>query len=340
MNPTLKIILKILGYIMGFFVLLFVGLVVYFMINPEEVGVDNSLTSLDVPESNSNVANLYFYDVTTNCSLDGEIYLNDIFIGNTSNSRFILTAEDYNKTKTLNSTLSIKGVTSSCFGKDQNLPFFELWDLVDYLDSFFYTNQTAIFEARLTPRQPRYYAAMMGFVRPNEVTSELGKMYFDSEDSTSETMNSIFEQFYMPYATDPVYEYWRTPADSMRDKGGDCEDWAVRFVSLLRAHNSSYNCYAALLSTHVTVICRVDNVFIIYDQSKTTGGVTVDKNPTNDISITNENKLKVREWIKWYYGVYGLSRQEGTINALFNEKELLTFNNSNENFVSWAVSFQ
>ncbi|MBM3247739.1 hypothetical protein FJZ17_04355 [Candidatus Pacearchaeota archaeon] len=283
--------------------------------------------------------NLTFYDNQSSCIINGEIYVDNISLGNTTGGIFVLKEEDYNKKFKFNSTLFLLGKTDYCFGVNSNLPFVEYWNIYD-LQSYFNTGQELKFETTLNPRQPVYYSAMMDFVRPEEVKVELAEMKIDINDSLFEKMDLIFKKFYMQYQEDSskfgVYEYWQTPKESRINNGGDCEDWAVRFVSLLRAYNSSLNCYVAVWDTHANVICRIERKFIIYDQEKVTKNAFIDKNPTKGEVILQDNKIKMRDWLKSYFLEYGLSSKERRLYALFNEKELLTFNNT-EDFISWAV---
>lgn len=192
-------------------------------------------------------------------------------------------------------------------------------------------------------RQPQTLEQMQAFVRPDEEKEELEKMYIGKDKTPQEAIDTIFNRFYMPYLEDVTLfgtsEYWQTPKERISNKGGDCEDWAISFLSLLREYNSSLNCYDAIWFTHVSVICRIDRKFLIYDQGKTSGSHIIEENKNEDSAISQQNIYEMRAWLNRYFNNYGLPPNERTLLALINDKEIISFE-STENFVSWAVSFE
>lgn len=307
------------------------------------LAIDNISTNTESNYNNEmpKEAILYFYDNKTNCSLDGDVYLDNNLIGKTDKGILTLSEGNFSLDSYTNYTVMIKGLTSECFGNNKNLPFMRIWDAPDF-SNYFGFNETIPFETELTPRQPMYYEEVMGFIRPEEAQTELRNMNLKIEDNPLKNADNIFGHFYMSYISDNSqfnsYEYWQTPAESIRNKGGDCEDWAVRFVSLLRAFNSSTNCYIAMWDTHANVLCRFDKIFKIYDQEKTTASADIKSNPSKDYVLDQENKAEIRGLLSDYFGKYGLSANERKLYALVNDKELIEFNNT-EQFVNWATGF-
>ncbi len=292
---------------------------------------------------NSNQAkeiNLIFYDTNTNCKLNGNVSVNGLSLGSSQGGVFVLSEKDYNEKFKFNSSISISGRTDSCFGDNSNLPFARFWNVND-LEYYFDNAEDVPFEVSLTPRQPFNYEEMMGFVRPEEEMGALKGIYLNEGDTTIQDVDNIFSKYYLGYVSDSNRfssdEYWQTPAELKKNMGGDCEDWAIGFVSLLRAYNSSLNCYAAVWDSHVNVICHINSVFIVYDQSKITKAYSVDANPSGSLIIDQENRAGIRSWINGYFEEYGLSAKDRKLYALFNEKDIITFS-STEEFISWTVS--
>lgn len=320
-----------------FFVVLIIVLIYFlFQFFSDTSDISKNMNSKKIESSNAlRYADLYFYDNKTNCSLNGQVIINNKSLGNTTQGHFAINSE------TRGGSVILQGLTDSCFGKDNNLPFFENWEISDF-DYYFENNETAYFITSLTPRTPRYYQEMVGFVRPNEVAAEISSFKIDNDSSEKLQVDSIHDHFFLSYMNDydkfRQLEYWQTPKNSIKNKAGDCEDWAIYFDSLIRAYNPEANCYVALWDTHSNVICRFNRSFVAYDQAKIKKTFQLLSNPENDSTILQDNKINTRSWLSNYFSSYGLSASEREIYALFNDKELITFENR-EDFVSWVVSF-
>lgn len=306
--------------------------------NSQANGLSNlSNLSSNAMENQVKEGTLYFYDRNTNCSLNGEVYINDVMVGNSEEGKIIIENEEYG----VDSKVEIKGNTDYCFGKNVNLPFFASWTVPD-LGYYVQSGGLISLGADLNLRNPGYYEEMQGFIRPQEVQGDLAQIGISSNDSLKENMDKIYKFYYLSYMSDTslfnTADYWQTPAETRINRGGDCEDWAVKFLSMLRAYNDSLNCYVALWDTHANVICRIGTQFLIYDQDRVNGVVKLESNYENDSSITQENKVIFRGMLNNYFKEYGLSVNQRKLSALFNDKELITFN-STEDFVDWAVNF-
>lgn len=281
-----------------------------------------------------------FYDNKTDCKLNGKIYVDDVLLGETNEGVFVLTDNEYKQKFKTNSTLSIFGRTDSCFGTDTDLPFADYWTILD-LQYYFDNYEDLDFGMDLDPRWPKYYVEMQDFVRPEETESYLEdslRVYF--KNNTWEDLDKIVSYMRLSYISDlnrfKKTEYWQTPAETLKIKMGDCEDWAVTTLSLIRAYNDTIACYNILWPTHISIFCYEKNRFVIYDQDKTKFSTALETENTGDSAVIQENKLAIREMRNDYFDWYGLSPTERQMYALFNEKELITFE-KDEDFVSWAI---
>ncbi len=225
-------------------------------------------------------------------------------------------------------------------GEDSNLPFAEYWIIHD-LQYSFNNYENINFELNLEPRWPRYYIEMQDFVRSEETTSYIEenlRKYF--ENDTLEDLDRIANYMRISYVSDfnlfKKTEYWQTPKEVLKIKMGDCEDWAVTTLSLMRAYNNTVNCYNILWPTHISILCYEKNRFVIYDQGKTRFSTVLETKNTNDFITIQENKIAIRKMRNDYFDWYGLKPDERRMYALFNEEELITFE-EDEDFVNWAV---
>lgn len=284
---------------------------------------------------------LIFYDNKTQCKLNGDVYVDDVLLGKSKNGIFVLKEDDYKQKFRENSTLHIYGLTDYCFESNSNLPFVEYWIVPD-LQYYFYYNENASFEASINPRSPRYYLEMQGFIRPSEtedyLNSELRK-YF--KNNTEEDLDIIAKYMTISYISDwnlfKKSEYWQTPAETLKRKMGDCEDWAVTTLSLMRAYNDSIRCFNALWQTHMSVFCYFNNNFIIYDQDRVKFKTRLNTENTQDYIVKQENQIAIRKMRNNYLDEYGISPGETKLSAVLNEKELVIFE-EDEDFVNWALN--
>jgi hypothetical protein len=321
-----------------FFALIFL-LSLFYENTPNETDTFNSENYSAPPlyEKPRNI-NLTFYDKNTTCSLNGEIYVDELFLGMTEEGKYLLTKEEYDEKFQINSLLFIQGETENCFGKDSNLPLAMGWETPD-LNYYFDTGEEVLFEAEINPRQPAYFSAMQGFIRPEEI--DLESFHLTTNLSSTQAVEELFSKFYMSYISDSAFfgetEYWQTPKDLLKNRAGDCEDWAITMISIIEAYNSSIDCYLAGWDTHMNMICNFNNKTMgMFDQDKISTFNSIEKNSNLDATITQENKISVREWIGNYFENYGLNPNERTLYHLINSKEIILFE-SKEDFVNWVV---
>ena len=278
---------------------------------------------------------LYFYDLEENCTLDGEVFIEHYSLGNTKNGILLLNESLYEDKFFENARVSIIGTTDYCFGKDSDLPFKEVWE-VPNLEYYFEYKKPLLFEAEVSPRRPYYPEEMQGFVRPEEVAESLSKININENDSQSENIEKILRRTYLNWVSDSLRfgkaEYWQTPLEFIHNKGGDCEDWAVYFLSLLRKYDSNLNCYAAVWHTHVNVLCQINQTFIILDQDK----IRTDLVLHGEWSI-QDNQIAARSWRNNYFRGYGIDPDERILYYLFNEEEYIEFENGQEDLIDWIL---
>jgi hypothetical protein len=285
-------------------------------------------------ELNNNYVTLYFYENKTLCPLNGNITIKDKLVGESKDGEYPLPKTEYYNIE--GSEIELKGLTDSCFGSNANLPFIEYWTLPD-LDNSFEDNETAKFVTEFNPRLPRYYEEMQGFIRPYEAKERLSRIPLNENNSDLKNLDIIFESTYMNYVTDQGQfgksDYWQTPKNFIDNKGGDCEDWAIYTVSLIRAYNPNLNCYAASWLTHMNVLCAIENKFIILDQEKIRGSFTFDNK-----LILQDNEVNAHTWINNYFAKYGIPPDERIIYELFNEKDIIVFENGQKDFFNWVMN--
>ncbi len=276
---------------------------------------------------------LSFKDTNTNCSLSGDLYLNNQLYGAVEEGEIAVTELPSN------SLIAITGKTSPCFGKDSNMSFFQSWTLTNG-DYYYFVNTSVPFHSYVSPRQPPTLTAMQQFVRPDEARPALSRINLNGNNPMVENLDRI-AQFPLAYISDSSLfkrrDYWQTPRETLMHKEGDCEDWATTILSLMRAYYPSVECYDALWSTHVSVFCSVDNSFIMYDQEHTRQTVSFIPNPTHDELITQENRREARAFLNNYFNEFGIRSDERALQALYNDKSIKTFD-STESFITWMLN--
>jgi hypothetical protein len=291
-----------------------------------------------ISEDELNDVSIIMYENSTNCPLSGDIYVYDgNWIGQSKQGVFTLSKEEFDNIKSNSTNWFIAGQTDACFGKNSGLPFLD--DIT--IPAYSYEQDKFFVNLSFNPRSPTRYWEMQGFIRPNETKSYLEtelRRYFT--DDPINNLDNIAKYTQFTYMSDngqfQQLDYWQTPAEVLSHRLGDCEDWAIATLSLMRAYDNSIKCYAALWATHVSIICYLDNTFYIYDQDKVKFLRKLNSK-NNDTITQQENKKAVREMLSAYFEEYGIHPNEGLIQALFNERDLVTFN-TNEDFVTWALT--
>jgi hypothetical protein len=313
--------------------LVFIGGVLLVMKDVDD-GPNDDIDYVDIDNESELVSQvtLNFLEKKTSCHIDGEVSMGGKILGRSKNGKFDLSLEDYDAY--WNGEVGIEGIADSCYGNDANLPIVGYWT-IDNLDYYYKTGEEISFAIEINLRHPQYPRAMQGFIRPEEVRVKLDRVDFDEEASERERVETIYKYTYMNYVSDRGWfgedEYWQTPSDFILNKGGDCEDWAIYFISLLRLHDPELECYMALWQTHANVLCYVDETFMIMDQDQVKKALRLDKGLT-----IQEQKIETRRWRNAYFEEYGISNSDRNLHYLFNEKDFIEFEQK-EDFVQWVV---
>jgi hypothetical protein len=278
-----------------------------------------------------------FYDTKTNCSLGGELYVDNIYFDNVENGNLDLSYSNYSTHFTKESEIQIIGFTDKCFGDDTNLLFTDFWEVGD-IDDYFGYDHIIDFETKVLPRYPSYSIEMQGFIRPYETKEYLEDIKTFLSNNTIDNLD-IISKYRIRYRYDSIMfdteEYWQTPAETLKRGHGDCEDWATTILSIIREYDPSLNCYNTIWQSHVSIFCYIDNSLLIYDQDETRFKTSLSPNNNNDPLVDQENKIIIRKMLNSYFDYFGLDIDDQKLHAIMNENEIVEFD-KNEEFVEWV----
>lgn len=287
---------------------------------------------LPVSTFSSEQVALSFTDTTTNCPLSGNLYINDDYFGPVESGK--IEVESIPK----GALITIEGKTDTCFKEDANLSFVQSWTLTN-ADYYYFVNASVLFNSTIQPHRPATVEAMQQFVRPEEARPALARVAVSNNKSMSENLDAI-AKYPIAYLGDSIihqtYEYWQTPRQTLMHKTGDCEDWALTILSMMRAHYPAIQCYAAVWSSHVSIFCNINNNFVMYDQGDIKKTVSLTPNPTHDAVLAQENERTARFFLKSYFSDYGIKSDQRSLQVLFNDKEKIEFS-STDDFVNWML---
>ncbi|MEK6925832.1 MAG: transglutaminase-like domain-containing protein [Nanoarchaeota archaeon] len=283
---------------------------------------------VSVSDIESKQVSFIFKDNKTGCSLNGGVYVDENYIGETENGVYDFLDGTYGK------EVKLKGETSDCFGSDAGLGFVDYWELPS-LDAYFSSEKSLVLETSLNPRNPRSLEEVQGFIRPDEAQKYLSEItkYFNNDYEADLDRIADYGIFYRYDSIIYSDSYWQTPAETIKLGRGDCEDWAVTVLSLIEKYDSNAKCYGVLWQSHMSVFCYVNNKYIIYDQ----GNTKVVKTLSNDF-YEMEKKVELRKFLNSYFDEYGISVNGRKVQGVVNSKETKSFND-NEEFVEWLLSF-
>jgi hypothetical protein len=303
--------------------------------------IENSMIPPEIKEVTSKIeqeknnVSIIFYDEKNNCSLNGKIYINQNFVGETTQGRYILTKDQYTQRFFGNDTIKIIGITSSCYENNKNLFFIRTW-IVSDLEYYFIHKENIELFFEVNPRSPKNIEEMQKFIRPKETTEYIIQITHDNP-SAKEVLDRIAKR-QMQYLDDIIMfnksEYWQTPKEELKNGFGDCEDWAVTTVSAMREYNSSIPCYNLLWPTHLSVMCYYNQNIIIYDMAKTSFSTRI--SPTYNSDELQKEKKAIRVMLSNYYDDYGFDIKDEKLNAVFNEETYQEFE-GNEEFIDWLM---
>lgn len=320
----------------GYIILVLIGILLFYFL-----GGFNSLQGYLISEPASNLSEVnssqiklpsfQFYDSKTGCNLTGTVSVDGVEIGDSQNGTFTVD-EDKANLLTNGKTISIEGVSDECFGKDKGLSFYSESGMPSLTYSKF--DKPILLGLTFNLRYPSRIKEMQGFIRPEEVNSYLQDIHVHdnkSLDRVEYILDYLAAKFvYTPDVTRyKESEYWATPVQSLRESGGDCEDWATTALSLIKADNSSDQCYNILFPSHVSLFCYLDGVYAFYDQDGVHSKTILLRNSVQ------EDKIRLREMRNTYFQIYGLSPGDNSISAVFDNKVIHSFS-GDEEFIEWA----
>jgi hypothetical protein len=293
-------------------------------------------SSIDIPDKE---IIFEFIDTNTECPLNGEVYFNEFYLGETEYGKIALKEFDYiyNENNFDINYISLKGLTSNCFGDESGLGFSEQWN-VGNLEYYYASNTDFILEANIDARRPSGFYSVQSYIRPSEVMTYVDSLskYFEDHD-LEENMDKIMS-YSIRYRHDHILfdeiEYWQTPAETLELGHGDCEDWAVTAISMLEAYDPTIDCYLILWQDHVSVLCYVDSEYIIYDQDRTKFSSKIDE----DLEEL-EQKRELRTMREEYFDEFGIGSDARGIYGLVSNDEIVIFNEP-EDFIDWLYEFR
>ncbi|MEM5798892.1 MAG: hypothetical protein QXP39_02490 [Candidatus Aenigmatarchaeota archaeon] len=278
------------------------------------------------------------------CLLNGEIYLNDIFLGETYEGRYNLTLTKFEQFKNKSGDtqiVCIQGRYPSCFSEYKGWYFKVCW-FVNITKSDFEINLLPVlFEAEITPRWPSYCYEYRNFVKPENILDkinewkEIGVLNKDIKSNieflwSKSSLNVIYSKdFWISGDAD----WWKLPNETWNDVG-DCEDWSNLLISLIKAYNSSAKCYAIALIDHITTVCKFDEEYpieyIFYDQKKF---FIRETRSYYDYDV----KFKLHNWLNTYFNQYGIYSKFRNVTCAYDNDEYFEFRNNDE-FLEWLMN--
>ena len=276
---------------------------------------------------------LEFYDANSSCDLNGNLFVNDDFLGEVEDGSFEL---DFYGNITMDDVFALSGVLGSCFGKEKGVPFFLEWSVPNLLHE-----QRYEFISEGGFRWPKYPEAMQGFIRPEDTFQKYLTIDLTDADDEWGVIDKLSGYSYMNYVTDNGKfgepEYWQLPKEFVYNRAGDCEDWAVYMVSLFRNYEPKPDCYLAIWLTHANVVCNIDSKFMIIDQEKVEKDVVLYSDYTEQ-----ENKVRIRKWMNSYFDAYftlipGIGPSDRKLFYLINEDEIIEFEDTPNDFYEWML---
>ena len=321
---------KVIGMIIGAFVV--VSFFFYIGFQSEEItSTEEVISDTEYKENTKSVEEpketiIFSFSVyPTGEILNGEVIVNNKSLGST---------EEGNLTILKNELLDTKEFTFKMKYNNYPYVFFYEFKPKEYLE---YGYIPFVVEKYLLIEY--FPEDLKSLIRPEEAKPylEVISRRSDFENNSIEDMKKLTE-----YLTNIKYredrslygknDYWATPEETLSKWQGDCEDWAIAFVSLAKAYDPSIKCYALSLSTHMTAFCYLgDGDYVITDQENTWL-----KRRVHEEYIEQEKKTAVRELLNAHFNTYGIKPSESKIYFVFNDKEEVWFND-NEEFVDWAL---
>jgi hypothetical protein len=264
---------------------------------------------------------LSFEDNITRCYLNGEVFLNNVSVGNTTNGNIIL---DNNVFSNDVNEVYIDGKLDYCFGNYSGWMY----------DAGYWTINRSELDLRqdflliedIKPREGKGKLAM-NYVTPNAVKGGV------SSNSLSSIWGYMRVNFRYVTSQEQFGEYyWQLPSEFLKSGRGDCKEWATTFVSLALAGNRSMPCFVVEFSInetdgsqtgHAGPVCLDGGELSIYDQWY-----------ASRIWANEGIKFELDRWCQ-SIGMYGnMDIKSCNIITVFNDNIYKNFN-TNQEFADW-----
>jgi len=315
--------------------------------------IDLKLTGNIIQDQKQQVQ-FYFYDESTDCSLDGYVFSGDKPIGKSINGIFNLTYSNYmeNIDKNNIQEISIFGKLGNCFNQDSNNQnqdlFFDKTFLLPEIGEYHFIGESLFnFKTKINPNNPTN-KELQGFIQPNNANSELNNIQLENKN----TLNSLSAinnylnnkiEYKQDWDFNKEENYWQTPKETLTLNQGDCEDYSTSLLSLFLAYNNSLNCYNVIFTSHVTTLCHIEDYYVYYDQGKTELKTKINNQDDPTQTTPAGIKIKIENLKQDYFKHYGINDPDTTAYYAFNNIDYVEFNN-NENddssFIHWQYNLK
>jgi len=284
-----------------------------------------------VVEEQEKQVKFYFYDKSTNCVLNGYVFIGDKAIGKSVNGIFNLTYENYLVNFQNNEKISIFGELGGCFNNPE-LYFDKYWVVPEIKKYHFPGENIFNFEAEINSNNPSN-RELQGFIQPEKTKLELGRISTNENNlgDLSKINNYLNNKinYVEDWDFDKKVNYWQTPVETLNLKQGDCEDYSTTLLSLFLSYDDSLNCHNIVFSSHVATFCYIEKYYIYYDQKRTER-----KKRINEIGLT-KIKAQITELNQDYFEYVGVNDDnEKKAYYAFNDNEFVKFEDD-EDFINW-----
>jgi hypothetical protein len=274
---------------------------------------------------------LSFYDIKTNCSMNGFLFIGNKLLGKTDNGIYNLSIDQYKSFENNpDENFSLFGRLGSCFNGSRDMIFDRSWKVPKMNYDFFLGDSKFEFKTNIDFHFPRNREPM-GFIQPSTIAYYLRNI--DLIDNITQDLSkiNIYLSTNIQYINKSIASYWQLPEETMKTKNGVCNDYSTTLLSLFLAYNPSLKCYNIILNDHVTTFCNIDKTFTYFDQQEKELSLV-----TNNSMNTNDIMSSLSTLNKGFLDYYGLDRSERA-KVAFNDKEYVEFN-SNQDFIDWQRS--
>lgn len=299
-----------------------------------ETITDTQPTQITQPTQRTAKKEVYFtfIDEEYGCELDGEFLFNDNRVGPIKDSNFTFTVEQFKAYRADEDRFCVNGVFSNCDYDGWRIDT-NCWTII--LNESSFDGSSGKLGIRFLPRNP-YNFAMTNFVRPDDVKWYLDTIGFegglsDIEDDIDRIHRRMSSKSYIYDVVTFGKDHWRLPNETLGTLQVDCEDWSTTFLSLLKAYEPSLKCYNMLAPGHLTTVCKIKDKYYIFDQKEIKISTVI--SPGDSLY---DRKRSARSWLNSYFRDYGFKAKYKSILAVFDEKDYIAFNDTNE-FIEWVL---